>query len=90
MPFGIGWAELLIIFVIVLLLFGAKRLPEIAQGLGKGIREFKKTMRDTTDEVKGSLDVEDRRDYNKSMNSGAGREDRDRGERPSGPKDENR
>ena len=35
MPFGIGWAELLLIFIIVLLLFGAKRLPEIAQGLGK-------------------------------------------------------
>jgi len=38
-------------------LFGAKRLPEIAQGLGKGIREFKKSMKDTSDEIKGSLDV---------------------------------
>ena len=59
MPFGIGPAELIIIFVIVLLLFGAKRLPEIAQGLGKGIRDFKKSMKDTTDEIKGSLDDED-------------------------------
>jgi sec-independent protein translocase protein TatA len=56
MPFGIGPAELIIIFVIILLLFGAKRLPEIAQGLGKGIRDFKKSMKDTTDEIKGSLD----------------------------------
>ena len=54
--FGMGPWELLVIFVVVLLLFGAKRLPEIAQGLGKGIREFKKNVKDTTDELKGSLD----------------------------------
>ncbi|MBD3332617.1 twin-arginine translocase TatA/TatE family subunit [candidate division GN15 bacterium] len=52
---GLGWQELVLIFVAVLLLFGAKRLPEIAQGLGKGIREFKKAMHDTTDELKGSV-----------------------------------
>ena len=40
----------------------AKKLPELAQGLGKGIREFKKAMRDTTDEVKGSTDVSNRND----------------------------
>ena len=55
--FGLGPWELLLIFLAVLLLFGAKRLPEIAQGLGKGIREFKKSMKDTSDEIKGSLDV---------------------------------
>ncbi|MDH3891366.1 MAG: twin-arginine translocase TatA/TatE family subunit [candidate division Zixibacteria bacterium] len=54
--FGLGWPELLLIFVAVLLLFGAKRLPEIASGLGKGIREFKKSVKETTDELKGSLD----------------------------------
>jgi sec-independent protein translocase protein TatA len=48
---GLGVQELLVIFLIVLLLFGAKRIPEIAQGLGKGIRDFKKAMKDTTDEV---------------------------------------
>ena len=52
---GLGWQELILIFIAVLLLFGAKRLPEIAQGLGKGIREFKKAMRDTSDELKGSV-----------------------------------
>lgn len=57
--FGMGPWELLIIFVVVLLLFGAKRLPEIAQGLGKGIREFRKSVKDTTDEIKGSLDNDD-------------------------------
>ena len=53
MPFGIGFPELLLIFLAILLLFGAKRLPELAQGLGKGIRDFKKAMKDTGDEVKG-------------------------------------
>lgn len=54
--FGLGWPELLLIFVAVLLLFGAKRLPEIAQGLGKGIREFKKSVKETTSDLKGSLE----------------------------------
>ncbi len=56
--FGLGWPELLLIFVAVLLLFGAKRLPEIAQGMGKGIREFRKAMKETTDDLKGSLEEE--------------------------------
>ncbi len=42
----IGGQELIIIFLIILLLFGAKKLPELAQGLGKGIREFKKAARE--------------------------------------------
>jgi len=54
--FGMGPWELLLVFLAILLLFGAKRLPDIAQGLGKGIREFRKAMKDTTDEIKGSLD----------------------------------
>ncbi len=40
--FGLGFQELLIILIIVLFLFGGKRLPEIASGLGKGLREFKR------------------------------------------------
>ena len=55
--FGMGPMELLLVFAVILLIFGAKRLPELAQGLGKGIREFKKAMRDETDNVKGSTDV---------------------------------
>ncbi|MFQ6616990.1 MAG: twin-arginine translocase TatA/TatE family subunit [Fidelibacterota bacterium] len=38
---GLGWGEILLIFLVILLLFGARRLPELARGLGKGIREFK-------------------------------------------------
>lgn len=48
---NIGAQELLIILLIVLLLFGARRIPEIAAGMGKGIREFKRAMRDTQDEL---------------------------------------
>jgi sec-independent protein translocase protein TatA len=48
---SIGPMELLVIFLVVLLLFGAKRIPEIARGLGKGIREFKGATREIADEI---------------------------------------
>lgn len=48
---GIGMQELLLIFLVVLLLFGAKRIPDIATGLGRGIRDFKKAVKDTHDEI---------------------------------------
>jgi sec-independent protein translocase protein TatA len=54
--FGLGPWELLLVFLAILLLFGAKRLPEIAQGMGKGIKEFKRAMKDTTDEIKNAVD----------------------------------
>ncbi len=40
--FGLGVQELILIFLIIMVLFGAKKLPEIGRGLGKGIREFKR------------------------------------------------
>ena len=46
-----GGMELVIIFLVILLVFGAKRIPEIAQGLGKGIREFK----DATSDIKREM-----------------------------------
>jgi sec-independent protein translocase protein TatA len=52
--FGIGTQELLIIFLIVLLLFGASRIPEIAKAMGKGIRDFKKATQDVEDGIKGA------------------------------------
>ena len=39
---NIGWQEILLILLIALLLFGAKKIPDLARGLGKGIREFRK------------------------------------------------
>ncbi len=44
MPFGLGFGETVIIFAVFLLLFGAKRLPELASGMGKGIRDFKRSL----------------------------------------------
>lgn len=43
---NIGTPELLVIFLIILLFFGSKKIPEFAKGLGQGIREFKKAMQD--------------------------------------------
>jgi sec-independent protein translocase protein TatA len=44
MGLGLGPFEMVLIFVVLLLLFGAKRLPELAQGMGKGIRDFKRAV----------------------------------------------
>lgn len=51
---GLGMGEMILIFLVVLLLFGAKRLPEIGSSLGKGIREFKTSMRDVEGEIKAA------------------------------------
>jgi sec-independent protein translocase protein TatA len=50
MPFGLGFGELVLIFGVLLLLFGAKRLPELAGGMGKGIRDFKRSLNGLDDE----------------------------------------
>ncbi len=44
--FGMGLPELLVILAIIVLVFGASRLPKIGEGLGKGIRNFKKTIKE--------------------------------------------
>ena len=49
---GFGMGEMILIFLVVLLLFGAKRLPEIGSALGKGIREFKGSIREIESELK--------------------------------------
>ena len=52
MPFSqLGFTEILLILFIVLLVFGAKRLPEMGSALGKGIREFKKSIKDVQEAV---------------------------------------
>jgi sec-independent protein translocase protein TatA len=52
--FKIGMGELIVILLIVLLLFGASRLPEIARSLGKSVKEFKKAMKETDDDNNSS------------------------------------
>jgi sec-independent protein translocase protein TatA len=53
---GLGMGEIVLIFLVVLLLFGAKRLPEIGSALGKGIREFKGSVREIEGELKAPLE----------------------------------
>jgi sec-independent protein translocase protein TatA len=49
--FGVGTQELLVILLVVLLLFGGRRLPELARTLGNGVRDFRKAVRDVQREV---------------------------------------
>ncbi|MDI3545953.1 MAG: sec-independent protein translocase protein TatA [Epulopiscium sp.] len=53
---GLGMPELLIILFVVLLLFGAKRLPELAKGMGKALGEFKRAQRETEFKIKEESD----------------------------------
>ncbi len=50
--FGIGWQEIVVIVLVVLLLFGARRIPELMRSLGRGVREFKDGMKDLDKDVK--------------------------------------
>lgn len=50
-----GW-EIVLILAVVLILFGAKKLPELAKGLGSGIKEFKKATREVSDEISSAMD----------------------------------
>lgn len=51
--------ELILIFLVVLLLFGAKRLPELFKSFGKSIKEFKKATSDIENDVRNAMDAED-------------------------------
>jgi len=52
-----GW-EIVALLAIILVIFGAKKLPELAKGLGQGIKEFKKSSREIQDEIQQSIDVD--------------------------------
>ena len=55
--FGLGVGEIVLILFIILLLFGAKKLPELAKGLGKGLNEFKKASKDIKEEIDKTVDT---------------------------------
>lgn len=55
-----GWQEILLIALIVLLLFGGKKIPELMKGLGKGVRSFKEGVKEITDEVEKDDDPTDK------------------------------
>ena len=54
--FNLGGGEIILILALILILFGARKLPELAKGLGQGIKEFKKATREVTDEVSAAMD----------------------------------
>lgn len=49
---SLGATEIILIIVAIILLFGAKKIPELAQGVGKGMREFKKAVKEVEDDIK--------------------------------------
>jgi sec-independent protein translocase protein TatA len=53
--FDLGGSQILLILALALIFFGAKKIPELAKGLGQGIKEFKKATRDVTDEIQNSM-----------------------------------
>lgn len=56
---NLGMVEIIIIAIVVLVLFGGKKLPELMHGVGKGIRDFKKGMNGIEDEIKKDIDLND-------------------------------
>lgn len=51
---NLGAMEIILIVLVVVLLFGAKKIPELAQGVGKGMKEFKKAIKDVEEDIKNS------------------------------------
>ena len=62
-----GW-ELILIFAVILLFFGAKRLPELSESLGKSLRRFKKATTEVEDEVRSAFDSENSKTENPASN----------------------
>ena len=52
----LGWSELLIIFFIILIIFGPRKLPEVAEAMGKSIQKFKRASKDARQEIENGLD----------------------------------
>lgn len=64
LAWAVGWQEVLVIIVIVLILFGGRKIPELAKGLGKGLREFKKEMRGVREDFSEAIDnAEEEEEY---------------------------
>jgi len=52
----LGWSELLIIFFIILIIFGPRKLPEVAEAMGKSIQKFKKASKDARTEIESGIE----------------------------------
>ena len=60
--FNLGTGEIIIIAIIVLLLFGGKKIPELMKGIGKGVSNFKKGMHDIEDEINKPVDNNEKKE----------------------------
>lgn len=58
---GLGGQEVMLILLVILIFFGAKKIPELARGLGKGIREFKDATKEIKDDIEESTKLEEER-----------------------------
>ena len=56
---GIGWQEIVIIVIIVLILFGGRKIPELARGIGRGMREFKREMRGVKQDLEEAMNEDE-------------------------------
>ena len=63
--FGLGTPEIILILLVILIFFGSKKIPDLAQGLGKGIREFRKAARDVQDDIEKEVKQIDTNKENK-------------------------
>jgi sec-independent protein translocase protein TatA len=80
-----GGGQILLILVIVLVLFGAKKIPELAKGLGLGIKEFKKATREVTDEIHNAA-ADDKTAQQKTATNGQTQPDQTVSQSPTPPK----
>jgi sec-independent protein translocase protein TatA len=62
---NLGATEIILIVLVILLLFGAKKIPELARGIGKGMSEFKKGLKEVENDIKNA-DKEEKKTENKS------------------------
>ena len=66
---GIGWGEIMVVLIVVLIIFGPKRLPEIGRSIGKAIKEFKNTGREIRNDITSSLEEDENEMENKKIGS---------------------
>lgn len=60
--FNLGTGEILVIVLVVLLLFGGKKIPELMRGLGKGVKSFKQGMNEVENEIKNADTIDDKKE----------------------------
>jgi sec-independent protein translocase protein TatA len=80
--FNLGGGEIILILALILILFGARKLPELAKGLGQGIKEFKKATKEVTDEVQSAMDDHPSPPSQKRLPSNTPTSQPDRAEQP--------